>query len=72
MKTIKCPICKKSYISSGLSKHIVQQGQREIYKVYSSEGKVNRKSKNKPHEDFVKNNTVTIRKFSTRRLFNRN
>ena len=62
-KLVACPVCSKKYLSHTMSKHIVQQGQREIYKVYSEKGHVGLGSEGKPHEDFVVKNKVTLKKF---------
>ena len=63
-KIIKCPICEKRFLKHSLTQHIVQQGQREIYKVYIEKGYVAIGSEGKPHEDFVRSNLKNIKKFS--------
>jgi uncharacterized C2H2 Zn-finger protein len=57
-KLVKCPVCKKEFLESGIKNHIINSAKSEVWN----------KKKNKPHSDFYWKNCKTLRSNKNNKL----
>lgn len=57
-----CPVCKKRYWLRAITIHIITTAKEEVYKVYKLKGHCGKGSKGKPHEDYILENSILIKK----------